>query len=376
MPPTPTPWVWVDGALVAVDDARISPFDHGLLVGDGVFETIRVYGGEPFAWTPPPRPARALGVGSRAPRPRSRRAARGRLRGALRQRPRRSPVAHHRHRRGRAPRVRSAGRPDRRWWSRAVPCGHGPTRCASSWCRGCATTAARPQGLKTTSYAENVRALAYAHERDASEAIFANTRDELCEATGSNVFVVRDGGVATPPGSSGCLLGVTRAARARARRRRRASRSTRRRSRSTRCATPTRPSSRPPPARCSPISHVDDRAVPSVPGPGRGHPQHRLQRPGRPTPRPLARRIVSAPLNPRMSRICDAKTAWGRSAEVVDVGGDDGVVGPWSSRTTSAPSSVTPTAVPDDVVAAHVLDAHGTTDRGEALPVVVDERVA
>ena len=66
-------------------------------------------------------------------------------------------------------------------------------------------------GLKTTSYAENVRALAYAHERGASEAIFANTRDELCEATGSNVFVVRDGMVATPPGSSGCLLGVTRA---------------------------------------------------------------------------------------------------------------------------------------------------------------------
>jgi branched-chain amino acid aminotransferase len=66
-------------------------------------------------------------------------------------------------------------------------------------------------GLKTTSYAENVRALAYAHDRGASEAVFANTRDELCEATGSNVFVVRDGKVATPPGSSGCLLGVTRA---------------------------------------------------------------------------------------------------------------------------------------------------------------------
>ncbi len=29
----------------------MSPFDHGLLVGDGVFETMRVYGGKPFAWT-------------------------------------------------------------------------------------------------------------------------------------------------------------------------------------------------------------------------------------------------------------------------------------------------------------------------------------
>ena len=48
-------------------------------------------------------------------------------------------------------------------------------------------------GLKTISYAENVRALAYAQERGAGEAIFANTRGELCEATGSNVFVVHDG---------------------------------------------------------------------------------------------------------------------------------------------------------------------------------------
>ena len=66
-------------------------------------------------------------------------------------------------------------------------------------------------GLKTISYAENVRALAYAHEHGAGEAVFANTRGELCEATGSNVFLVRDGAVATPPADSGCLLGVTRA---------------------------------------------------------------------------------------------------------------------------------------------------------------------
>jgi branched-chain amino acid aminotransferase len=66
-------------------------------------------------------------------------------------------------------------------------------------------------GLKTISYAENVRALAYAQEHGAGEAVFANNRGELCEATGSNVFVVRDGHVATPPADAGCLLGVTRA---------------------------------------------------------------------------------------------------------------------------------------------------------------------
>ena len=42
--------IWVDGVLVDDDAARISPMDHGLLTGDGVFETLRVYGGVPFAW--------------------------------------------------------------------------------------------------------------------------------------------------------------------------------------------------------------------------------------------------------------------------------------------------------------------------------------
>jgi branched-chain amino acid aminotransferase len=66
-------------------------------------------------------------------------------------------------------------------------------------------------GLKTTSYAENVRALAYARDRGAGEAIFLNTTRELCEATGSNVFVLAGGVVRTPPEGAGCLLGVTRA---------------------------------------------------------------------------------------------------------------------------------------------------------------------
>jgi branched-chain amino acid aminotransferase len=65
-------------------------------------------------------------------------------------------------------------------------------------------------GVKTTSYAENVVALLRARELGASEAILANTRGELCEGTGTNVFVIIDGKVFTPPLASGCLAGVTR----------------------------------------------------------------------------------------------------------------------------------------------------------------------
>jgi branched-chain amino acid aminotransferase len=202
--------VWLDGDLVDAAEARVSPFDHGLLVGDGVFETVRVYGGQPFAWTRHlDRLAHsAAGLGLTVPD-------RGALRAAAE-----AVLAANGHVEARLRITVTGG---------VAPLGSergesGPTVIVASsevkpwpasvrvvvvpWVRNDRGATA---GLKTTSYAENVRALAYAQERGSSEAIFANTRDELCEATGSNVFVVRDGVVATPPGSSGCLLGVTRA---------------------------------------------------------------------------------------------------------------------------------------------------------------------
>jgi branched-chain amino acid aminotransferase len=66
-------------------------------------------------------------------------------------------------------------------------------------------------GVKSTSYLENVVALAAAREQGSDEAIFANTVGNLCEGTGSNVFVVIDGRLITPPLSAGPLAGVTRA---------------------------------------------------------------------------------------------------------------------------------------------------------------------
>jgi branched-chain amino acid aminotransferase len=65
-------------------------------------------------------------------------------------------------------------------------------------------------GLKTTSYVENVVAQRWAQEQGCDEALFANTRGELCEGTGTNVFVVRGDRVCTPPLDSGCLAGITR----------------------------------------------------------------------------------------------------------------------------------------------------------------------
>ena len=202
--------LWVNGQLTTSDVPHISAFDHGLLVGDGVFETLRVYGGRPFAWRrhldrlehsahglglePPDRPTlvdaatavlRADGL------------AEARLRitvtGGV------QPLGSER--RDTIPTVIVAA-------SEVVSVPSTITVVVVPWVRNERGATA---GLKTISYAENVRALAHAQVRGAGEAVFPNTRDELCEATGSNVFVVHNGVLRTPPESSGCLLGVTRA---------------------------------------------------------------------------------------------------------------------------------------------------------------------
>jgi branched-chain amino acid aminotransferase len=202
--------VCVNGELGPVDALRVSPLDHGLLVGDGVFETLRVYGGVPFAWTRHlQRLARsAAGLGLGIPEVATLRAqadavltanalTEARLRITITGGP--APLGSERA--AVAPTVVVAA-------SALTPWPPTADVVTVPWPRNERGATA---GLKTISYAENVRALAFAHDRGAGEAIFANTRGDLCEATGSNVFVVRAGAVLTPPEASGCLLGVTRA---------------------------------------------------------------------------------------------------------------------------------------------------------------------
>ena len=66
-------------------------------------------------------------------------------------------------------------------------------------------------GLKTTSYAENVVALAEAaRARAPARRSSPTSPGHLCEGTGTNVFYVVDGELRTPTLASGCLAGVTR----------------------------------------------------------------------------------------------------------------------------------------------------------------------
>jgi branched-chain amino acid aminotransferase len=208
-----TSWSWLDGAVGPTADARVPVTDHGLTVGDGVFETMKVVDGTPFALTRHLRRLRtsasalALDVGLTDDDLRAACTAVisaasgagaevGRLRLTVTGGP--GPAGSERGTDG-ATVLLVTGPPV--VWPAAAPVATVPfTRNPTG---GLA-------GVKSTSYAENVVALARAHEAGASEAIFADVGGRLSEGTGSNVFVVRDGRLLTPSLATACLAGITR----------------------------------------------------------------------------------------------------------------------------------------------------------------------
>ncbi len=205
-----TTTVWVDGRLSVGDGARVAALDHGLTVGDGVFETCKVVDGVPFALTRHlgrlNRSLAVLGLPAaddalvRAAVAQTLAAAGGLALGRLR-----ITVTG-----GVGPLGSDRGEGGTTLVVAVSPADPWPARIAVAtvpWTRNETSAVA---GAKTTSYAENVVALRAAHERGAHEALLPNTRGELCEGTGSNIFVAIGDRLLTPPLSSGCLAGITR----------------------------------------------------------------------------------------------------------------------------------------------------------------------
>ncbi len=202
--------VWVNGSLVAADHATVSIFDHGLTVGDGVFETLKATDGRPFAIRRHLDRLRRSAAGLDLRVPYDDDALRVAMAEVLASHD--LPLARVRVTvtGGVAPLGSERGED-----VATVIVAVGPLKDAEPstavwvvpWPRNERGALA---GIKTTSYAENVKALAFAKARGCTEAIFPTTTDLLCEGTGSNVFVGIDGRLRTPPLSSGCLAGVTR----------------------------------------------------------------------------------------------------------------------------------------------------------------------
>jgi branched-chain amino acid aminotransferase len=201
--------LWLNGELIEEREARISPADHGLLVGDGVFETLRCYAGRPFALDAHLErlEAGALALGlTTPPLAELNRAAHAvieanglaeaRMRITLTSGPGPPGLA-----RGPGPVTAIVVAFPLEPWPPTA------TAIVARWRRDETSPLA---GVKTIALVDNVMALAEARAKGAGEALLLNGRGDLCEATTANVFCIRDGQVSTPALSSGCLAGITR----------------------------------------------------------------------------------------------------------------------------------------------------------------------
>ncbi len=207
--------VYVGGQFFPADEAGISVFDHGLLYGDGVFEGIRIYHGRIFKLErhvermfrsaarieldPGVTPAEMRAIILET-------AARSGLRdGYLR------PVFT----RGEGDLgvdPRSANRP-----TVIVICStinpyagkaESGVRLVVSSLRRNPPEALNPN-IKSLNYLNNVLAKAEANSRHADDALLLDLSGRVAEASGENVFVVRDGTLYSPPTTTN-LEGITR----------------------------------------------------------------------------------------------------------------------------------------------------------------------
>jgi D-alanine transaminase len=208
--------VYLGGAYMPMEEARISPMDRGFLFGDGIYEVIPSYGG------------RAVGLG-----PHLRRMQDGldaielplkldhdEWRAII------SALAERNEGENLGIYIQiSRGADSRR--HHAMPSNITPTCYAFAFelppppvpdkalaprFQVSATRDLRWQrcNIKSTSLLGNVMHYQHGHSRGYSETLLFNAADELTEAAACNVFIVADGVVATPPLDNQKLPGITR----------------------------------------------------------------------------------------------------------------------------------------------------------------------
>ncbi len=211
------PRVWLNGALLPEAEARVSLFDRGYLYGDGLFETMRAYGGRIFRLR---RHLERLAEGARAINlsyaPEQNEIekiaeellqANGLTDAYLRLTVSRGLGLGPLPGENLAPTVSLIARPlqlpspetyERGWKAILVESALSP--------------GSRLSQLKPLSYLDKTLAKMEAKKAGVDEAILVNSRGEITEASTSNLFLVKGNDLLTPPAEAGLLAGITRAA--------------------------------------------------------------------------------------------------------------------------------------------------------------------
>jgi branched-subunit amino acid aminotransferase/4-amino-4-deoxychorismate lyase len=203
--------VWLNGKLLPAREARVPALDRGVLWGYGLFETMRVYGGRPWAFDDHYSRLRKGGEVIELAAPDA---------DDMRQAIAETIAANDLEDAGvRVTITAGAGPAD----PQADP-DEPPNVLVAAWplrdyselySKGAALVTiaggGRPlAGVKTTSYAVSVAGRVIARRAGADDALFVGDGGCVLEATASNLFVLRGNVLSTPPLSEAVLPGVTR----------------------------------------------------------------------------------------------------------------------------------------------------------------------
>ncbi len=205
-------WVFHNDRLLPIEQVRLSPGQAGLLSGWGLFTTLRIYSGEPFAFERHWKRLEKDAQRTHCPLPFSEDKVRTHLGEVIRANQVKEGTVRVYviyNRQGFWQSDEAMPEADLLLYTAGLPAYREPSRLAL---REHGRHAASPlAGVKVTSWLNNVWNLYEAQQRGFDEIVLLNERGEVAECTAANIFAVRGGKVFTPPLGCGCLEGVTRA---------------------------------------------------------------------------------------------------------------------------------------------------------------------
>src|SRR5471030_419167 len=211
--------IYLDGKFVDEADAKVSVFDHGLLYGDGVFEGIRLYGGNVFRLDEHLERFEYSAKAILLEMPLTRKEWSDAICEACRVNGLKDGYI-------RAVVTRGVGDLGLAPWLCAKPSYFVIASKISLYPpehyeKGLAIVtvptrrigpASRPATIKSLNYLNNILGKIEARQFGALEAIMLNDQGFVAECTADNVFIVHKGEILTPAASQGALKGITRGA--------------------------------------------------------------------------------------------------------------------------------------------------------------------